>query len=69
MLRIGWKRRDRRETAGHCRRIVAAALLSRLRVPLGDTGGADVPPPRPMPIPDDLAGIHGEVGSGHARGR
>lgn len=57
MLRIGWQRRDRREIAGQLARLAAAALFSRIWVPAGNTGGADVPATRPMPIPDDLRAL------------
>lgn len=59
MLKVGRKRADRREIAGQIRRIVAAALFSRIWVPVGNTGGADVPAMKPMPIPDDLRRILG----------
>jgi hypothetical protein len=54
MLRIGWQRRDAREVAGQLVRLLAAALFSRIWVPLGNTGGADVSAMRPMPVPEDL---------------
>jgi hypothetical protein len=57
MLAIGWQRRDRREVLGQLARLVAAALFSRLWVPVGNTGGADVPALRPMPVPTDLAAL------------
>jgi hypothetical protein len=54
MLRIGWQRRDPREVAGQLARMLAAALFSRIWVPLGNTGGANVSAMRPMPVPEDL---------------
>ena len=54
MLRVGWKRRDAREVLGQTTRTAAALLFSRLWVPLGNTGGANVSALRPMPLPDDL---------------
>jgi hypothetical protein len=54
MLRIGWSRRDFREIAGQAARILAAALFSRIWVPIGNTGGANVPATRSMPIPPEL---------------
>lgn len=55
MLRIGWRRRDIREVAGQVLRLSTGGLLSILGwLPVGNTGGADVPPKRPMPLPDDL---------------
>jgi hypothetical protein len=57
MLRLGWSRRDLREVVGQMPRILAAALFSRIWVPIGNTGGANVPAMRPMPIPADLHAI------------
>lgn len=54
MLRVGWKRREPREVLGQATRTIAALLFSRLWVPLGNTGGANVSALRPMPLPDDL---------------
>ena len=53
-LRVGWRRRDLREIVGQLSRIVAAALFSRLWVPIGNTGGANVSAFKPMPLPPDL---------------
>jgi hypothetical protein len=38
-------------------RIAAAAVFSRLWVPVGNTGGANVSAMRPMPVPSDLQAI------------
>jgi hypothetical protein len=54
MLRVGWKRRDHTEVVGQLFRIVAAALFSRIWIPEGNTGGANVSALKPMPLPDDL---------------
>ncbi|HBC17187.1 MAG TPA: DUF3703 domain-containing protein [Alcanivorax sp.] len=54
MLKVGWQRLDAREVRGQLLRLLAAMLLSRLWVPLGNTGGANVNPLQPMPIADDL---------------
>ncbi len=54
MLKVGWKRRDVVEMIGQMPRIVGALLFSRLWVPIGNTGGARVPPFKSMPIPEDL---------------
>ena len=42
---------------GQITRIVAAALFSRIWVPIGNTGGANVSAMRPMPIPADLRDV------------
>jgi hypothetical protein len=58
MLRVGWLRRDSREIVGQLLRVPGAVLGSLLgHLPVGNTGGANVPPFRSMPIPDDLAEI------------
>lgn len=48
---------DHRELVGQSTRVVAALLFSRLWVPIGNTGGANVSAFRPMPVPDDLRAI------------
>ena len=66
MLRVGWKRRDRREVAGQLLRLAATvpgALIGW--VPAGNTGGANVPALRSMRIPSELA--HHFVGANMAR--
>lgn len=57
MLAIGFARRDLREIAGQLLRIPAALTKSRIWVPAGNTGGANVPALRPMPVPDDLKAL------------
>lgn len=54
MLRIGFLRKDLREIFGQCVRVVAALIFSKLWVPIGNTGGANVSALKPMPIPHDL---------------
>ncbi len=54
MLAVGWRRRDVREIVGQVFRSVAALTKSKLWVPLGNTGGANVNPFQPMPVPPDL---------------
>jgi hypothetical protein len=49
-----WRQRDPRELLGQTTRILAAALFSRIWVPEGNTGGADVSAFKPMPVPADL---------------
>lgn len=56
MLRIGWRARDVREVVGQITRLALVPLghVSG-RLPLGNTGGANVDAFAPMPIPPDLA--------------
>ncbi len=58
MLRIGWFRRDRREIVGQLVRLLAAPPASATGVfPVGNTGGANVPATKPMPIPPELRSL------------
>ena len=57
MLHVGWLRADAREIFGQLTRIVAASVFTRFWVPVGNTGGANVSPTQPMPIPADLQAI------------
>ncbi|MES2583771.1 MAG: DUF3703 domain-containing protein [Pseudomonadota bacterium] len=55
MLRVAWVRKDLREAAGQFTRILAVPMGYVFGwVPVGNTGGANVSPIRPMPIPQDL---------------
>ena len=54
MLAVGWRRGDAREIVGQVFRSVAALTKSKLWVPLGNTGGANVNPFKPMRVPPDL---------------
>ena len=54
MLHVAYLRKDAREIFGQCIRVVAAMLFSKIWVPIGNTGGANVSALKPMPIPEDL---------------
>ena len=54
MWRIGWKRGDMREVLGQSTRTLAALIFSRVWVPAGNTGGANVSAFLAMPVPADL---------------
>lgn len=54
MLRLGASLHAWREVIGQSTRILAAAVFSRIWVPIGNTGRANVSATRPMPVPDDL---------------
>lgn len=64
MLKVGWERRDFVEVFGQIPRIIGALLFSKIWVPLGNTGGARVPPFRSMPIPEDLRCLLEQYGPG-----
>ena len=57
MLRVGWRRRDPVEITGQIARIVGALIFSRIWVPVGNTGGAHVPPFASMPIPEEFRAL------------
>jgi len=57
MLALAWRRRDAREVWGQLARTAAAAVFSRLWVPEGNTGGANVSATQPMPVSADLRAI------------
>ena len=57
MWKVGGERREAREIRGQVLRLLAALVMSRLWVPVGNTGGANVNPLQPMPIPDALRDV------------
>ena len=55
MLGVALRSRDGHELLGQLFRIIVAAPGSMTgKYPVGNTGGADVSPFEPMPVPDDL---------------
>ena len=58
MLAWGFRNHRAREVAGQAVRILGAALFTSVGlVPSGNTGGSNVSPFKPMPIPEDLKAI------------
>jgi hypothetical protein len=58
MLKFGIKIKSTKEVLGQITRLVFGGVKSFVgKVPIGNTGGANVPPLKPMEIPDDLAAI------------
>ena len=57
MLKLGLIVRDRREVFGQMSRLIAALLFSRIWVPVGNTGRADVSAMKSMPVPDELRNL------------
>ena len=58
MLCFGIKLKNTKEITGQIPRLLFGGVKSFVGViPLGNTGGADVPPLRPMEIPADLQAI------------
>jgi hypothetical protein len=57
MLRLGASAGAWSEVIGQSTRIVAAAMFSRIWVPIGNTGRANVSAIKPMSVPDDLRSL------------
>ncbi|HCZ36188.1 MAG: DUF3703 domain-containing protein [Cyclobacteriaceae bacterium] len=58
MLKFGIRIKDTREIIGQIPRLLVGGVKSFVgTIPVGNTGGADVPPLRPMEIPEDLQAI------------
>lgn len=58
MLRFGFKIKDWNEIRGQILRLFVGGVKSFVgKVPVGNTGGANVPPLLPMEIPADLKAI------------
>lgn len=55
MLRFGFRIKNLREILGQIPRLLVGGVKSFVgKIPVGNTGGADVPPLQPMEIPEDL---------------
>lgn len=55
MLKVGIRQQNMREIFGQILRIIGSAGSLIGVIPIGNTGGSNVSPVKPMPIPDDLA--------------
>jgi Protein of unknown function (DUF3703) len=55
MLQFGLQIKSRKEVVGQIPRLLVGGVKSFVgRIPVGNTGGANVPPLQPMEIPGDL---------------
>ena len=55
MLRFGFQIKDWREIFGQIPRLLVGGVKSFIgKIPVGNTGGSDVPPLKQMEIPDDM---------------
>lgn len=55
MLKFGFRQKDTKEVFGQIIRLLVGGWKSFIdHVPLGNTGGANVPPLKKMPIPNDI---------------
>ena len=58
MLRFGIKVKNLKEVIGQIPRLLIGGIKSFVgHIPVGNTGGANAPPLKPMEIPEDLAAI------------
>ncbi|KAB2912964.1 DUF3703 domain-containing protein [Oscillatoria amoena NRMC-F 0135] len=58
MMRFAFKIKNVREILGQIPRLVIGGIKSFVgEIPVGNTGGANVPPLKPMDIPEDLQKI------------
>ncbi len=58
MFRWGVRHRDGKEIVGQIVRIIGAAALTAIKsVPIGNTGGSNVSPVKPLPIKPELEAI------------
>ena len=55
MLKFGFAIKDRKEILGQIPRLLVGGVKSFVgKIPLGNTGGANVPPLKPLPLPGDI---------------
>jgi hypothetical protein len=55
MLLFGFKTKNSKEIIGQLPRLLVGGVKSFVgKIPVGNTGGANVPPLKPMEIPNDL---------------
>ena len=61
MLKFGLKIKSKKEILGQIPRLIFGGIKSFVgKIPIGNTGGANVPPLKSMKIPDDLQKIIAE---------
>lgn len=58
MLKFGLMQKNTKEVFGQIIRLIVGGWKSFINhVPLGNTGGSNVPPLKPMPIPNDIINL------------
>lgn len=63
MLQFGFKIKDRNEIIGQIPRLIFGGVKSFVgKIPVGNPGGANVPPLKPFPIDKELKDIFNKVG-------
>ena len=62
-MKFGFKIKDAKEIIGQIPRLLIGGIKSFVgKIPVGNTGGANVPPLRPMPIEKDILAIYEAAG-------
>ena len=65
MLLFGIRIKDTNEVIGQIPRLLVGGVKSFVgKIPVGNTGGADVPPLKPLPISEDLLEVFKKSGVG-----
>lgn len=68
MLRWGWRHRAPREVLGQVLRIIGAGTLTAFGwVPAGNTGGSNLSPFKPLPVPPELDSLIRAAAQGAAQ--
>ena len=63
MLQFGWKIKNFREVIGQLPRLAVGGVKSFVgKIPVGNPGGANVPPLQPYPIPEEISHIFEKAG-------
>lgn len=63
MLKFGFKIKSYKEVIGQIPRLLIGGVKSFVgKVPIGNTGGADIPPLRPLPLSPEIQKIFSEAG-------
>lgn len=63
MLKFGFRIKNTKEILGQIPRLLVGGVKSFVgRIPVGNTGGANVPPLKPLPIQADILEIFEKVG-------
>lgn len=58
MLKFGFRMKDTKEVIGQLPRLLVGGVKSFVgKIPTGNTGGANVPPLRAMPLPKDIEAL------------
>ncbi|WP_306643881.1 DUF3703 domain-containing protein [Sanyastnella coralliicola] len=66
MLQFGFKIKNWKEVVGQIPRLVFGGVKSFVgKIPVGNTGGANVPPLKPLPINEELISIFEKAGVPH----